>query len=684
MNPPGIFEGVRVLELAGGIAGPYAAMFLADHGADVVKAEPDGGDPYRAEAGFQTFNRNKRSVVGDWRPLAQAADVLITATPGQAAELRAFNPGAVIVAMPPWGERGPYRDRPATPDLIHAATGIMWQQCSYADVPVHVVLPVASYGAGVLGALAAASGLYARLAHGSAPTYEASEVAGAAAVQLHEFQPAGRVDERVGSSPLGGKGRIPCYRPFQAGDGRWLFVACGTVRFYERLLALLDRKDLLGHPLLPSPPFGLVDLDAVAFLTPILEDAFASRPRAEWLAALAAADVPAQPVQTREEFLASGLCAANRLDVAVAHPDLGDVRMMGVPLVMEAGPGSVRSPAPRLGEHTDQVRWAPRPPTGPSPTGGAAPGQGGPPLAGVEVVDLSSFIAGPVVSRHLAMLGASAIKVEPPSGDPFRSFGPGFAAWNHGKRSIALDLQSEEGQAIMRRLAARADVLVENFRPGVASRLGADPAELAALNQRLIFLSSPGYGLDADMADKPAFDPLVQALGGLMAAQGGMTSPDSDAEPVFLTVAFHDVVTPLISAFGVAAALYHRERTGAAQHVRTSLAQTTVAVQAAELTRYAGAPAPIVGGFDFPGPSPERTWVEGDGGELRFVHGELSVPICKVGLVNEAIAQENGLTVEHDHPEHGRIVGVGQLIGGAGPPPARGPLLDEHRAEILA
>jgi hypothetical protein len=174
------------------------------------------------------------------------------------------------------------------------------------------------------------------------------------------------------------------------------------------------------------------------------------------------------------------------------------------------------------------------------------------------------------------------------------------------------------------------------------------------------------------------FDPLLQALGGMMAAQGG------DDEPVFLTVAIHDVVTPLISAFGLVSALYHRERTGRGQRVRTSLAQTAVAVQAAEHTRYAGAPEPLRGSFDHPGPADNRRWVDDGRGELRFVDGEASAPIVRTGLINERVALDNGLCVTESHPEWGTITQFGQLVVGAGPAPGRGPLLVEHRAELLA
>ena len=419
----GIFDGVRVVELASGIAAPYATMFLADHGAEVVKLEPPSGDPYRREAGFQTVNRNKRSVVAEpgdpdrdlLASLLAGADVVVTDQPGRAAELRAVNPGALIVTMPPWGERGPYVTAPATPDLVAAAAGIFWNQQSYTEAPVQLVVPVVAYGTAALGALALAAGLFARERDGVAPCYEVSWVAGAAAIQLGETQVVGApVEERAGSAPMGGKGRIPCYRLFQAGDGRWFFLACGTPRFFQRMLEVIGRADLIGDPRLPDPPWGLVDPDALAFIVPILEEAFATGSREAWLAAMREADIPAQPVQTREEFRASHLAAANRLEASVEHPELGVVEMMGVPLVMEAAPGELRRRAPLLGEHTGEVRaeiaagaWPPQP---------ARPPAAGAPLGGTRAIDLAGFIAGPVVSRHLAMLGSEVVKVEPPSG----------------------------------------------------------------------------------------------------------------------------------------------------------------------------------------------------------------------------------------------------------------------------
>ncbi|MEL7155919.1 MAG: CoA transferase [Actinomycetota bacterium] len=692
---PGVYTGVRVLELATGIAGPYAAMFLGDNGADVVKVEDADGDPYRADPGFQTINRSKRSVVvdADQRDaLVAAADVIVVDRPGQAGALRNRNPAAVIVTMPPWGERGPLVDAPSSNRLLHAATGIAWNQQSYAEVPVDVVVPIAAYGTGVLGAMAAAAGLLARQRRGAAPTYEVSEVAGAAAIQLGESRIPGEPEIRPGDSTLGSKGRVGCYRLVEAGDGRWFFLACGTRRFYERMLGVIGRPELIDDPDLANPPWGLMLDEAIERITPILDEVFATRPRQEWLDRLAAADVPAQPVLTRAEFLASSMVAANDMDLTVDHPELGPVQMMGLPFTVAAAPGAVNRPAPVLGRHTAEVveAWAapgpdPQASTGSAPESAAAPGpdNGERPLAGVRAIDLASFIAGPVVSRHLAMLGADVIKVEPPTGDPFRGIGPMFVSWNQGKRSVALDLTSDEGRRQLHRLAADADVIIENFRPGVAARLGVDRETLAAINPDLVFLSSPGYGLDESMAERAAFDPLVQALGGIMAAQGGLSEDperSTGTEPVFLSVPIHDVVTPMVGAIGLIAGLHHRDRVGGGQHVRTSLVQSTMVAQAAEYTRYAGRPPTALGGFDHPGQDHQRWHDTDDGPVWRDDAGEL--PVCRVGLTGSELAEANGLLTGTDHPEHGPMIMYGQLIGGAGPAPTPAPLLDEHGDEI--
>ena len=144
------------------------------------------------------------------------------------------------------------------------------------------------------------------------------------------------------------------------------------------------------------------------------------------------------------------------------------------------------------------------------------------------------------------------------------------------------------------------------------------------------------------------------------------------------------LLTPLIGAFGVVASLFHRMRTGDASRVRTSLAQTSAAAQAAELVRYLRAPEPLRGGWDFPGPGEDRCWVEDGHGGFEFVDGPLRAAVTRTGLINHPLARENDLVTEAIYPEHGHIYQFGQLVRGAGPAPAQSPELDEHRVEIEA
>lgn len=728
---------MRVVELTTGIAGPYAARFLADQGADIVKVEPPSGDPYRADPGFHAVSRNKRSVVlgsvgweraplpagidgppaslpGILRPSAATletpmlsellvgADVVFAPDGPTASAVRAISPDAVIISCPTWGDAGPYATRAGTPSQVAAVTGIGWNQISYSEGPVELVVPLASYGSGMLGAMAAAAGLYARRAHGAAPVYTVSEVSGSGAMQIGDFEvPEMAGLDRDGSCPLGSAGRLPVYRLFRAADNRWMFVACGTYPFYVAMLRAIGQEELLEDERFPNPPWGLLDLEPLAEITPILEEAFAARPLDDWLEIFSAHDVPCQPTQTREEFIASPLAAANGLVTTVEHPELGPVRTPLQPMWIDGCDEVSLEPAPRLGEHTAEVKadladglWARAIGRAGAPASAAEtptreparpPAPAEAPLAGVRAVDLSSFIAGPVITRHLAMLGADVTKIEQPGGDPFRVLGPYFNGWNQSKRSICLNLKDTADHAVMAQLVADADLVVENFRPRVAARLGVSDEDLRRIRPDAVLVKSPGYGRDEAMADVPAFDPLLQALGGIMTAQGG------DEEPVFLTVPVHDAATPMIAAFGVLCSLYRRLGDGEGRTVRTSLTQTVMAAQAAEFVQYPGRPEAETGGMDYRGAGADRTYVEipgADGPEWVWhqttPEGTSDLPVERRGFVGSQVAIENSHVVEFGETEWGPMTQLGSLIGGIGVTMRRAPFLDEHHGEIDA
>jgi formyl-CoA transferase len=203
------------------------------------------------------------------------------------------------------------------------------------------------------------------------------------------------------------------------------------------------------------------------------------------------------------------------------------------------------------------------------------------PLDGVRVVDLTSYIAGSYAAMMLADLGADVVKVEAPTGDNFREL-PGFFGWNRGKRSIAVDLKTPEGRAVVERLAARGDVCMENMRPGVADRLGVGYGRLSAVNPRLVYLSVTGFGSTGPYVERPAFDPLLQAMSGVMALQG------SGGPPQYLRIAVTDYYCAALAAQAVLAALFVRERTGRGQRVETSLLHAALALQSGSVVDYAG------------------------------------------------------------------------------------------------
>ncbi len=198
-----------------------------------------------------------------------------------------------------------------------------------------------------------------------------------------------------------------------------------------------------------------------------------------------------------------------------------------------------------------------------------------PPLAGVRVVDLTRFLAGPYCTQLLADYGADVVKVESPKGREFRAKDRDtyfFLSANRGKRSIALDFRSEAGSAVLHRLIAGADVLVENFRPGVMEALGLGADHLLATHTRLIYCGISGFGADGPYAHRPGLDQIAQGMSGLMSLTGTEASG-----PTRVGIAISDVLGGMFAAHGIQLALLARERTGQGQRVDTSLLEATLA-----------------------------------------------------------------------------------------------------------
>ena len=199
------------------------------------------------------------------------------------------------------------------------------------------------------------------------------------------------------------------------------------------------------------------------------------------------------------------------------------------------------------------------------------------PLDGVRVVDLTRYLAGPFCTQLLADYGADVVRVESPKGREFTDASGRdtyfFLTANRGKRSIALDIRSDEGGAVLGRLLERADVLVENFRPGVLEGLGFAPDDLLAKHPRLVVTRISGFGADGPYRDRPGFDQIAQGMSGLMALTG-----TEESGPTRVGIAISDVIGGMFAAQGVQLALLARERTGRGQVVDTSLLEATIGV----------------------------------------------------------------------------------------------------------
>ena len=198
------------------------------------------------------------------------------------------------------------------------------------------------------------------------------------------------------------------------------------------------------------------------------------------------------------------------------------------------------------------------------------------------MLDLCSYLAGPYGCTLLADLGADVIKIESPQGDMLRQFpsslpgeGRFFLGTNRGKRALALDLKQKEGLAVLHRMVESADVLVENFRPSVPARLGIDYPRLRAINPRLIYAGLTGYGDAGPLSEKGGFDQVLQCLSGMAVFQGG--GPE---KPQLVLGSVLDYFTSALLAYGVAAALFQRERSGIGQYLSLSLLRSALTIQA--------------------------------------------------------------------------------------------------------
>ncbi len=312
------------------------------------------------------------------------------------------------------------------------------------------------------------------------------------------------------------------------------------------------------------------------------------------------------------------------------------------------------------------------------------------PLSHIRVLDLSRVLAGPWAGQNLADLGADVIKVERPGvGDDTRTWGPPFLkdrdgndttdsayylAINRGKKSLTLDLASPEGQDLVRQLAAKSDVLVENYKAGGLVKYGLGYDDLAALNPSLVYCSITGFGQDGPYAKRAGYDYLIQAMGGMMSITGPANG-EPGAGPLRVGVAVADIITGMYSATAILAALNHRERTGEGQYIDMALLDSATALLANQGMNYLiSGRSPGRSGNSHPNVAPYQPFETSDGWIIVAVgNDDQFARFCQLLGLSEMAEEERFIR------NQGRIENRAELI-----PPLEAAMRERSSAEWLA
>lgn len=626
----GVLSGLRAIDLSSGIAGPMVGMLLADHGADVVKIEPPGGDPGRSQLGYRVWQRGKKSAVLDLRAaadredlhaLVRHADVLVESfeagprfrlglDPDTTAGL---NPRLVHCSITGYGADPRHAGRPAIDALVAARTGLHFEQRGWPEGAIHhmarkpdrfadleislddvqgaprpgPLFPAShwpSLGAFYAASLGINAALRAREITGRGQHVATSLLQGALACAGGVWQRAENTEAQMFDS------WILCSRSpkghFQCKDGRWIHNWVPNPRF---LLNASAGESLAATPELKAKNdpdrFGTAPGELLVMLHYQAQLAEAARrfTADEWVKAAADAGMTIQAVRSPEEALADPLFLADGCVAEVEDAELGRIRMVGVPYRLDTSPGHIRGGAPRAGEHTAEVkaeaaRLRALPiPESPEP---ARMGRLSAPLEGITVLDLGLAIAGPYGTQLLSDLGATVIKINALHDIYWHSNHIAYSA-NRGKKSIALNLKDPRAMQVLRELVARADVVQHNMRYEAAERLGIDYASLRELNPRLVYCHTRGFET-GPRAGLPGNDQTGGCLAGVQYEDGGMAR---GGKPMWSFTSLGDTGNGFLSAIAIVQALAHRDRTGEGQFCTTSIVNAQLLVSSTAVAR---------------------------------------------------------------------------------------------------
>lgn len=592
---PTPLDDLRVVEISDRIAGAYCGKLLADAGADVVKVEPPDGDPLRrvtatgatvAEGAdsplFSYLNAGKRSVTDISSSLLADADiVVVTADEAQArsrgvdpAALRETAPRCVVVSISDFGWTGPWSSRPATEFTLQADSGLTGFRGDPAGSPISIGGDLGEYMGGVWAAFGALALRQRVRSGGRGGHLDMSMLEATTLMQSGEWLHSALLHV----PPVRRSVEVPSIEP--AKDG-YVGISMVTGQQWLDFAAMVDCPELTE---IAQLQFQIGRWDYRDWIRERIDPWLRERTVAEIVELGQLFRLPLAPLGNGATI--PSMDHLRERDVYVDNP--AGFRQPRPPWLMSrARPAPVRT-APAVGGADGETFWGPR-----SFTVDPALVERMP-LAGVRVVDFTAFWAGPAATHSLAAFGADVIKVESiqrPDGirysggmrtdvDDWWEYGWVFHAMNTNKRSVTLDLQSDEGLRLVRRLISQADVVVENFSPRVMEQFGLGADALLELNPRLIVVRMPAFGLTGPWRDRVGFAPTMEQIAGLAWVTG---LPDG---PPIAPRGACDPLAGAHAAFATLAALEFADRTGEGQLVEVPMIEAVLNVTAIQTIEY--------------------------------------------------------------------------------------------------
>ncbi len=636
----GPFAGLRVIDVSPNRVGAQVSQLFADFGADVIQVESAGGAVIRHHAAYPFWARGKRSIVLNkadeadrqiFRNLAATADVLIeTQHPGAMdalglgyAELSKLNSRLIYISIAGFGRQGPYADAPGFEGLVHAKLGVFrtFRRMSPFSEPPFVNVPFASFAASQVAIHGILAALYERETSGLGQWVETNLLQACTTLDTwawFEHLIADRwPDAFTKSDPYDDQGRPASPLTFMllvclTKDGRWLQFAAVAPHLFAAHMKSLGLAWMFTDENWKGLPLFDGDADKRMELWTRMLEASREKTLAEWQDVFDAdPNVFAEQFRQGPGALDHPQLAHDGFVVEIKDIERGVVRQPAAIVKAASTPADLTRSAPTLDQHRAEIlalaAAATSAPAAVSPSSATAGGTGLP-LAGVTILELATLFAGPHGTTMLTDLGARVIKVEPLIGDMIRRILPfpesgGFKVMQ-GKESIAVDLATDEGRALVQQLASTADVVIQGYRAGAMTKLGLDYAAVRRSNPNVIYVNAPGYGVDGPYGKKPAYAPSIGAASGIPFANVGVTVAESadltmdeikdGARRLSAASAMANAQADGFAALGVASAilfgLVARARGAGGQELFSSMLNTGGHAMSAQCVTYPGAP----------------------------------------------------------------------------------------------